>query len=66
MKKAMYPRNNFQVRIVHVGNDNWRRQEIGNQKGDKELDPWHNMSPILTREEAEASLNRFHLAPPKK
>lgn len=58
-KKAVYAKNNEIHRIAHVGSDQWRRQEYFGI-GSKTYDPWHNMSPVMTREEAEVSIKRFN------
>ena len=57
----VYAKNNEAYRIVSVGNDLWRTQMHENRAGTKTSDPWGNISPSMSREEAVANLARFNL-----
>lgn len=60
MNEPIYAKNNPGFRICYKANDLWKLQEHGNTKGSKTSDPWHDMSPALSKDEALLVLNRYH------
>lgn len=60
MNQPIYAKNNPSFRICYRANGEWKLQERGNVKSDKVIDPWHDMSPALSKDEALQVLNRYH------
>jgi hypothetical protein len=60
MNQPIYAKNNPGFRIAYCANNQWRLQEHSNAKGSQTDDPWHNMSPALSKDEALQVLNRYH------
>lgn len=61
MRTPVYAKNNPAFRISSVANDLWRVQQHDNFKGTKTADPWGNISPPMTKDEALAVLARHHI-----
>jgi hypothetical protein len=59
-RSPVYAKNNDAYRIVYVANGLWRTQMHDNFKGTKTSDPWGNISPAMSREDAIANLARFN------
>lgn len=61
MLKPIYAKNNPAFRICYKANGQWRLQEHAQYKGTRDSDPWHDMSPPLSQDEALKVLSRHHI-----